>query len=139
MTRCARERRVYYVEEPLFDADAKPYLELQRHGGVAVAVPHLRREGTENDHARTLRALMLELIAKERIHRYVHWYYTPMALSFTSHLKPKAVVYDCMDELSAFANAPAALRLLEAELLRRASVVFTGGHPAAPARLLRRD
>ena len=127
MTRCARERRVYYVEEPLFDADAKPYLELQRHGGVAVAVPHLRGEGTENDHSRTLRALMLELIAKERIHRYVHWYYTPMALSFTSHLKPKAVVYDCMDELSAFAHAPAALRLREAELMRRASVVFTGG------------
>jgi glycosyltransferase involved in cell wall biosynthesis len=32
-----------------------------------------------------------------------------------------------MDELSAFANAPAALKALEAELFRRASVVFTGG------------
>jgi len=57
----------------------------------------------------------------------VHWYYTPMALAFTSHLKPQTVVYDCMDELSAFAHAPATLRLREAELLRRASVVFTGG------------
>ena len=127
MTRCARERRVFYVEEPIFDADAKPYLEIERHSGVAVAVPHLRREGSEDDHARTLRALLLELIAKERIDRYVHWYYTPMALSFTSHMKPNAVVYDCMDELSAFAHAPAALRQREAELLRRASVVFTGG------------
>jgi UDP-galactopyranose mutase len=32
-----------------------------------------------------------------------------------------------MDELSAFANAPAALRDLEQELLHRADVVFTGG------------
>jgi UDP-galactopyranose mutase len=127
MTRCARERRVFYVEEPILDADAKPYLEIERHSGVAVAVPHLRREGSEDDHARTLRALLLELIAKERIDRYVHWYYTPMALSFTSHMKPNAVVYDCMDELSAFAHAPAALRQREAELLRRAAVVFTGG------------
>ncbi len=127
MTRCARERRVYYVEEPIVDADAKPYLELQRHGGVTIAVPHLDRAGREDDHIRTLRALLLELIAKERIHRYVHWYYTPMALAFTSHLKPRTVVYDCMDELSAFAHAPAALTRREAELLRRASVVFTGG------------
>jgi glycosyltransferase involved in cell wall biosynthesis len=33
-----------------------------------------------------------------------------------------------MDELSAFANAPPALARLEAELLDRADVVFTGGH-----------
>jgi len=127
MTRCARERRVYYVEEPIVDADTRSYLELQRHGGVTVAVPHLDRAGREDDHVRLLRSLLLELIAKERIHRYVHWYYTPMALAFTSHLKPQTVVYDCMDELSAFAHAPATLRLREAELLRRASVVFTGG------------
>jgi len=127
MTRCARERRVYYVEEPIVVAVSRSYLELQRHGGVMVGVPHLDRASREDDHVRLLRSLLLELIAKERIHRYVHWYYTPMALAFTSHLKPQTVVYDCMDELSAFAHAPATLRLREAELLRRASVVFTGG------------
>ena len=50
-----------------------------------------------------------------------------MALAFTSHLKPQAVVYDCMDELSAFAQAPPQLRTRERELLARADVVFTGG------------
>jgi UDP-galactopyranose mutase len=50
-----------------------------------------------------------------------------MALSFTRHLQPQAVVYDCMDELSAFKNAPAALREREAELFKRADLVFTGG------------
>jgi glycosyltransferase involved in cell wall biosynthesis len=33
-----------------------------------------------------------------------------------------------MDELSAFKNAPVELTLMEKELLRRADVVFTGGH-----------
>jgi len=58
----------------------------------------------------------------------VLWYYTPMALAFTDHLRPLTVVFDCMDELSAFAQAPAALKNYEAELLRRSSIVFTGGH-----------
>jgi UDP-galactopyranose mutase len=57
----------------------------------------------------------------------VLWYYTPMALLFTNHLRPRAVVYDCMDELSAFKNAPPTLRALETELMERAAVVFTGG------------
>jgi UDP-galactopyranose mutase len=38
-----------------------------------------------------------------------------------------AVVYDCMDELSAFAGAPPELRMRERELFARADVVFTGG------------
>jgi UDP-galactopyranose mutase len=50
-----------------------------------------------------------------------------MALAFTRHLRPLAVVYDCMDELSAFRGAPPALVEREAGLLRRADLVFTGG------------
>jgi UDP-galactopyranose mutase len=50
-----------------------------------------------------------------------------MAVPFTNHLTACAIVYDCMDELSAFAHAPAALKRNESELLRRAHLVFTGG------------
>ena len=39
----------------------------------------------------------------------------------------RAVVYDCMDELSAFDHAPPALLDREADLLARADLVFTGG------------
>src|SRR5204863_215855 len=35
--------------------------------------------------------------------------------------------YDCMDELSAFKGAPAMLKDREAELMRRAALVLTGG------------
>jgi UDP-galactopyranose mutase len=50
-----------------------------------------------------------------------------MALPLTERLAPRAVVYDCMDELSAFLDAPAELVGLEGELLARADLVFTGG------------
>ncbi len=57
----------------------------------------------------------------------IAWYYTPMALRFTAHLRPSVCVYDNMDELSAFHNAPPQLIALESELFARAGVVFTGG------------
>ena len=72
--------------------------------------------------------LVGELLQEHAIAEYILWYYTPMALGFTRHLEPRAVVYDCMDELSAFAHAPPSLRHREVELLRRADVVFTGGY-----------
>ena len=51
-----------------------------------------------------------------------------MALAFSDHLRPSAVVYDCMDELSAFAGAPPELAGAEIALLERADLVLTGGH-----------
>jgi UDP-galactopyranose mutase len=50
-----------------------------------------------------------------------------MALASTDHWTPDAVVYDCMDELSAFKGAPAGLKEAEVDLLSRASLVLTGG------------
>ena len=127
LTRCARERRCFYVEEPLFDADRGPWMEVRPSGAVIVATPHLPNDAHGNATA-IQRRLLDELFVREGIDSYVLWYYTPMALAFTDHLRPEAIVFDCMDELSAFANAPAALKEYEAELLRRAAVVFTGGH-----------
>ena len=127
LTRCAAERRVFYFEEPFYDAPAAPFLQVDRCGGVLVCVPHLPAALTEAQACDAQRVLLDALIARERIDQYVLWYYTPMALGFTTHLRPQTIVYDCMDELSAFKNAPAALKDRERELMRRAGVVFTGG------------
>jgi UDP-galactopyranose mutase len=51
-----------------------------------------------------------------------------MALPFSGHLEPECIVYDCMDELSAFAGAPTELGALERQLFSRADIVFTGGY-----------
>jgi glycosyltransferase involved in cell wall biosynthesis len=58
----------------------------------------------------------------------VQWFYDPMAVTaFAGHLGERAMVYDCMDELSKFRGAPPELLEREQELLARADVVFTGG------------
>jgi glycosyltransferase involved in cell wall biosynthesis len=72
-------------------------------------------------------ALKSELLAGQ-FHNPVQWFYDPMAVTaFAGHMKEIATVYDCMDELSKFKEAPPAIVEREQELLALADVVFTGG------------
>lgn len=58
----------------------------------------------------------------------VQWFYDPMAVTaFLGRLDERAVVYDCMDELSKFKHAPPEIIERERQLLSMADVVFTGG------------
>ena len=127
MTRCARDRRVFFVEEPIFQPGVAAHLLIEQSDTVRVVVPHLPHGISSEQAIVAQRHLLQQLIEAERMSSYVLWYYTPMALPFTDRLSPVAVVYDCMDELSAFKGAPAVLTAREAELMRRASLVLTGG------------
>jgi UDP-galactopyranose mutase len=129
LSRCAQTRRVFFVEEPFFGEELR--LEVTKsEEGVRVVVPHLpeRVRGRREEEEALQQALLSRLFAEHKIGEHVLWYYTPMALGWSRHLRPLATVYDCMDELSAFKFAPAELREREAELFRRADLVFTGGH-----------
>lgn len=65
----------------------------------------------------------------------VQWFYDPMAVTaFAGHLGERAIVYDCMDELSLFRGAPSELVRRERELLALADVVFAGGPKIARAK-----
>jgi UDP-galactopyranose mutase len=127
LKRAAADRRVFVVEEPICD-NGSVRLEVRERDGVKVVTPHLP-DGLCSAVARTavLSEMLDRFFNEHGIRDYVLWYYTPMALEFTRQLKPLAVVYDCMDELSAFQGAPDALKFHEHELLKRADVVFTGG------------
>ncbi len=128
MTRFAKDRRVYFFEEPHFtDQNYISYKVERRENGVKVIVPILPKNIRNEDVSKKLAQLVDNLIKDERIEEHVSWYYTPMALTFTRHLIPSAIIFDCMDELSAFKDAPKELISLEAELLKAANVVFTGG------------
>jgi UDP-galactopyranose mutase len=129
MSRSACERRVFFVEEPIFGAPV-PKLEISaRSCGVVVVVPHLPEGLSDDEVAATEQSLLLDdLFLEYNISDYILWYYTPMALAFTWHLEPLLTVYDCMDELSAFKFAPPNLKQREAELLACADLVFTGGY-----------
>lgn len=128
LTRCAQSRRVFFIEEPIFQSDSPAHFEISNPlDQVWVVVPHLV-EGCGEAEATTIQQQLLdELLVDYQIQQYICWYYTPMALSFTHHLKPLTVIYDCMDELSAFKGASPALKEREAHLFQRANLVFTGG------------
>lgn len=58
----------------------------------------------------------------------VQWFYDPMAVTaFAGHLNERAIVYDCMDELSLFHGSPPEMVRRDRELLAVADVVFAGG------------
>jgi glycosyltransferase involved in cell wall biosynthesis len=127
LTRCARLHRVFFVEEPR-DAEGPARMEVRvRQNGVHVVTPRFPASITGPAASELQARLLRTFLRHNQIHDYVLWYYTPMACDFTRDLKPVAVIYDCMDELSAFAGAPPTLRAREKELLKRAQVVFTGG------------
>lgn len=128
LTRCARERRVFFVEEPIFGNGSMSLNVQERENGLRVVVPHLP-EGLRSEVATTavLKDMIRKLFTEQGIREYAFWYYTPMALSFTRHFTPMATIYDCMDELSAFKGAHSKIGDFEQELFRRADLVFTGG------------
>ena len=129
LSRCAKSRRVFFVEEPIFGNGAVRAEMRQTDEGVHVVVPHLP-DGLRSEVATTavLKDLVHRIFLDQAIREYVFWYYTPAALTVTNHFAPIASVYDCMDELSAFKGADPRLPELEKELFKRVDLVFTGGY-----------
>lgn len=128
LSRAARDQRVFFFEEPIFDNGSMRLDVSEREDGVNVVVPYLP-EGLSSEVATqaVLRKMVDRLFSEQGIDNFILWYYTPMALEFSQHLKPLATVYDCMDELSAFKGASPRLRLREQQLFEKADLVFTGG------------
>lgn len=128
MTRAARSRRVYYIEEPFFGPHADHLQRREEPCGVTVLRPHIEEgHSPAESQARTAR-LLRELVREEGLTEYDLWVYTPYELPITEGLTPRVTVYDCMDELAQFKGAPPELREREEQLFERADLVFTGGY-----------
>ncbi|HEV7446267.1 MAG TPA: hypothetical protein VGO18_27100, partial [Steroidobacteraceae bacterium] len=118
MSRAAADQSVIFFEEPVFEDEGElPRLRVSPQPcGVTVMVPVLKNGSSEAEQVAAQRHLVGRLWAQWPGTRVI-WYYTPMALRFTADLQPDLCVYDCMDELSAFRNAPQPLVDLERSLL----------------------
>ena len=127
MMRAARDRRVFFFEEPMLGAVAPSLCHRHAAPNVTIVTPHLPDGMSAAESLAAQRALLDSWMVRSRVHPETLWYYTPVALNFTAHLSAPTIVYDCMDELAAFAGAPPELRALERQLMARADVVFTGG------------
>lgn len=128
LSRFARERRVFFIEEPIFSDEPTRLDVSPREDKLFVVVPRLNHaEAAEKTADVLIRQLLDEFFAAQSIKDFVLWYYTPMALNFSDHLTPLATVFDSMDELSMFKFAPPELLDNETKLFSKADVVFTGG------------
>jgi hypothetical protein len=122
MTRFAQNGRVFFIEEPVAHNGESHIDVSKRDANVFVCVPRLSEGGHER-----MPELVRKLQTEYDSETYISWFYTPMLLEWGSQLEPSAVVYDCMDQLSAFKNAPPELMERERELFQKADLVFTGG------------
>jgi len=128
MTRLARSMDILFWEEPVFDATAERWIERSSPAtGVEIFAPHLAPGLDPVAVEAQLREMLDEVLASRGMPQ-VRWYYTPMMVPFTRHITSQCVVYDCMDELANFDQAPPELRGMERELFAMADVVFTGGY-----------
>ncbi len=130
MQRFSAKRRVFFFEEYIPTDHNLPYLEYHPFAGTEVIAvrPRLPRSWSEAEREQGLAALLDLMLKVNRISKPVLWFYTPMMFGFARHVDAAAVIYDCMDELANFRFAPPRLRVLEADLLKRADAVFTGGY-----------
>lgn len=126
--RFAKNNRVFFFEEPIYSDEPTRLDVSQREPNLFVVVPRISHADRENSDVAAIQREMLEnLILARELKDFVLWFYTPTAMDFAGHLSARATIFDCMDELSAFKNAPPELIENEKKLLAKADLVFTGG------------
>lgn len=130
--------RTWFVEEPGVGDVEEPELRTEQHGDVTrvwLVVPRVDDgsgnpdipEYQSNVAAGYGEALVELLAAHDRPSAPDVWVYTPMAFDLAQQLDHGRLIYDVMDDLSAFLDAPEGLALRQRRLLDEADVVFTGG------------
>jgi glycosyltransferase involved in cell wall biosynthesis len=137
LSRISQRHKILFVEGPILhetqDAPTYELIEVPQYPNVTVMRTHFPASRFENgawvdaERLRLLQEAMRNEL-KGAFDQPVQWFYDPMsAPCFIGKLNERAVVYDCMDELSQFKFAPPELRAREKTLLAAADVVFAGG------------
>jgi glycosyltransferase involved in cell wall biosynthesis len=129
MTRRARDFRVFYFEEPVYDPRGA-WLEIRVPApNVHVCRPHTRvpERGFADSQMPVLAELLENLISSHDLGTPVVWMYTPWALPLLQRLDAKTIIYDCIEEPAAPEDGARELEAREHSLLKLADLVFTGG------------
>jgi UDP-galactopyranose mutase len=127
LSQLAQNFEIIVVEEPLYH-NGESFLKTYSPAvNITICQPHtpIHAKGFHDDQLAELEPLIAGLTRNGD--NPIVWFYTPMALPLLKQLHASIVVYDCMDELSAFQNAPKQLLQREKALLNIANIVFTGG------------
>ncbi|HTJ55844.1 MAG TPA: NAD(P)-binding protein [Nitrosospira sp.] len=127
LSRLAENYKIVFIEEPSFH-EHDSFLETSAPGpNITVLKPHtpVNAAGFHDEQLPHLIKLIRQFVSIDEEH--IAWFYTPMALPLLQELNPSLVIYDCMDELASFKNAPKQMLQRENALLKVADLVFTGG------------
>jgi len=128
LSRLSDHYQVLFIEEPVFH-EGEGFVDFSSPlPNVRVCKPHIpvNMPGFHDDHLLYLQKMVRQIVAGHE--NPIVWFYTPMALPLLQEVpNPRLVVYDCMDELSAFKNPPKQLVQREKALMQLADIVFTGG------------
>lgn len=129
LSRLAAAHRVLFIEEPIHRDGPPSWRRARPLPNLSICQPctPIAEPGFCDAQLPALGMLVEQLLDEEELDEHVAWFYTPMAQSLLAQLRPRAVLYDCMDELSAFLDAPREMLERETALLEAADVVFTGG------------
>lgn len=131
-TRLGKNRRVFFIEEPVYEPQSSPHW----HRFTPTSMIDVYQPRTPADHpgfhaeqqSPYLKRLVEQLLDQHHPSDYVVWLTTPLAVSLLDLLEPRVVLYDCIEEPTATTPpAPREFANHEAELLRVCDLVFTGG------------
>lgn len=123
--RFAKDRKVLFVEEPIgYDSRCEGRANIVRiNQNLTVLQPCINHYNMIDE----LEPIVLEYMQRLDIKEPNLWFYSAAFHEMTQRIPHRGVIYDCMDELSAFKGASKTLIAQEKALLQKADVVFTGG------------
>jgi glycosyltransferase involved in cell wall biosynthesis len=120
LSRLAKSYNILFVEEPFH-----PNEENMNTSSIQQVLPNLSVFNTHTDSIDSTLYLLKEALGNQTIE--TAWFYSPSFVNALKIFSFDKVIFDCMDELTLFKNAPQHLIEQEKELLSKSDIVFTGG------------
>ncbi len=120
LSRLAKSYNILFVEEPFH-----PNPENENTSFINQVFPNLSVFNSYTDSIDSTLKLLKETLGSQTI--ATAWFYSPSFVNALKIFSFDKVVFDCMDELTLFKNAPQSLIEQEKELLSKSDIVFTGG------------
>lgn len=125
LNRMAKDRKVLFVEEPVgYAPDDKGTAHVIN---VASNITVIQPRIDWHNMLEALEPVLQQQMQQLNIQTPILWFYSAAFHDIMNKIPHSLVVYDCMDELSAFKGASKDLIEQEKTLIQQADVVFTGG------------
>lgn len=123
LNRFAQQNKVLFIEEPIeLNGQYGSVHNIQVSPNITVIQPRISWADWE-----ALQKIIDKFTQKTKMEKPILWFYSPAFVEMIDRIDHSVVVFDCMDELSAFKGASKELLHQEKILLDKADVVFTGG------------